>query len=138
MEPFALDPNRVVPSTTELWFPRWIPIYNGPGQVPINVADVFKCAYPAAVKELADSQSIFIFPVEYYPPNWESRATLLDAIIESARTHADTTLIKNRSKKTRNEQLAYLECEKSACYKIPKIAGCDKENESEDWVKNLE
>ena len=59
----------------------------------------------------------FILPPSVYPPRWDERHNVESQIIQSAMRHADTSLVRVRTTKTKTEFISTLVCRRGICYR---------------------
>ncbi len=98
-----------------------IPIPSTNGEPCINVCTAFKY-------QSHNLRENIILPADVYPPNWEDRAALEQAIINSALVNDGTQLVRG---KTENMKHSYLICKHGKVYQAKKTdPTVDKENQA--------
>jgi hypothetical protein len=97
------------------WTAKYILLPAGANKPPINIADSF-CIDPSDPFPERYSSNGVVLPPDIYPPTWESRKLVEDAVILASREHSNTELIRSESRQNRKHPISVLACKKSRRY----------------------
>ena len=115
MEKTPATANQPSATDTISWSAKYILLPAGVNKPPINIADSF-CIDPSDPFPERYSGNAIVLPPDIYPPNWESRKLVEDAVILASREHSNTELIRSESRQSRKNPISVLACKKSRRY----------------------